>query len=99
MGTPKPEPIDDSTTQAATSCGSAGLVDKGGWTPDIPATVGHYHIIRLIGEGGMGSVYLAEQENPHRAVALKVIKAGYVNAEFLRRFEQESWALDRKSVV
>ena len=43
----------------------------------------------------MGSVYLAEQENPHRVVALKVIKPGFVNAEILRRFEQEAQALGR----
>jgi serine/threonine protein kinase len=60
-----------------------------------PATIGHYCILRLLGEGGMGSVYLAEQENPHRIVALKVIKPGFVNAELLRRFEQEANALGR----
>jgi tetratricopeptide (TPR) repeat protein len=49
----------------------------------------------LLGEGGMGSVYLAEQENPHRVVALKVIKPGFVTAEVLRRFEQEAHALGR----
>lgn len=60
-----------------------------------PVTIGHYRILRLLGEGGMGSVYLAEQENPHRIVALKVIKPGFVNAELLRRFEQEAQALGR----
>jgi serine/threonine protein kinase/Tfp pilus assembly protein PilF len=43
----------------------------------------------------MGYVYLAEQENPHRVVALKVIRQGFVNAQFLRRFEQEAHALGR----
>src|SRR5689334_15630351 len=38
---------------------------------------GRYHVVRLIGEGGMGSVYLAEQREPiHRYVALKVVKLG-----------------------
>src|SRR5277367_5719075 len=60
-----------------------------------PVTIGRYRILRLIGEGGMGSVYQAEQENPHRIVALKVIKPGFVNAELLRRFEQEAQALGR----
>jgi serine/threonine protein kinase len=59
------------------------------------AIIGHYRILRLLGEGGMGSVYLAEQENPHRVVALKVIKPGFVNTEVLRRFEQEGQALGR----
>lgn len=44
---------------------------------------------------GMGSVYQAEQENPHRIVALKVIKPGFVNGELLHRFEQEAHALGR----
>ena len=60
-----------------------------------PVIIGHYRILRLLGEGGMGSVYLAEQENPHRLVALKVIKPGFVNAELLRRFEQEAHVLGR----
>jgi serine/threonine protein kinase len=57
--------------------------------------IGDYHILRLLGEGGMGSVYLAEQDKPHRTVALKVIKPGFVSAELLRRFEREADALGR----
>jgi eukaryotic-like serine/threonine-protein kinase len=60
-----------------------------------PATIGRYRILRLLGEGGMGSVYQAEQQSPHRVVALKVIKPGVVSAELLRRFEQEAEALGR----
>jgi tetratricopeptide (TPR) repeat protein/predicted Ser/Thr protein kinase len=61
----------------------------------LPAAIGHYRIIRLLGEGGMGIVYEAEQEQPRRTVALKVIKSGLAAAELLRRFEQESQALGR----
>jgi tetratricopeptide (TPR) repeat protein len=57
--------------------------------------VGRYRIIRLIGEGGMGAVYEAEQERPHRTIALKVIRPGLSTPELLRRFEQESEALGR----
>ena len=47
------------------------------------------------GEGGMGTVYEARQENPRRTVALKVIRAGYLSPELLRRFSQESQVLGR----
>jgi hypothetical protein len=42
----------------------------------LSATIGRYRIVRLIGEGGMGAVYEAEQDQPRRTVALKVIKPG-----------------------
>jgi len=43
----------------------------------------------------MGVVYEAEQEQPRRAVAVKLIKAGLTTTETLRRFQQESEALGR----
>jgi non-specific serine/threonine protein kinase/serine/threonine-protein kinase len=52
-------------------------------------------VIRLIGQGGMGAVYEAEQEHPRRTVALKIIKPGMASPELLRRFEQETQALGR----
>jgi serine/threonine protein kinase/Flp pilus assembly protein TadD len=60
-----------------------------------PTLIGHYRILRLLGEGGMGAVYEAEQESPRRVVALKVIKSGFASAPALRRFEQEAQALGR----
>jgi tetratricopeptide (TPR) repeat protein len=63
--------------------------------PAVPAMVGRYRIVRLIGEGGMGAVYEAEQDQPRRTVALKVIKPGLAGPELLRRFAQESQALGR----
>src|SRR5258708_27691873 len=45
----------------------------------IPDRIGRYRIIRLIGEGGMGAVYEAEQDNPRRIVALKVIKSNWAS--------------------
>ncbi len=44
-----------------------------------------YRIIRRISSGGMGTAYEAEQENPRRPVALKVINAGLVSQNLLRR--------------
>src|SRR5580692_11346643 len=56
---------------------------------------GSYRLVRLLGRGGMGAVYEAEQDNPRRIVALKVIKAGLASPEIERRFTQESQALGR----
>ena len=64
-------------------------------TTGLPAAIGRYRIVRLIGEGGMGAVYEAEQDQPRRTVALKVIKPGLAGPELLRRFAQESQALGR----
>src|ERR1017187_10136254 len=55
---------------------------------------GRYHILRTLGEGGMGTVYLAEQREPiRRSVALKVIKIGMDTGQVLARFANESEAL------
>ncbi len=61
----------------------------------IPAAIGRYRILRLLGEGGMGAVYEAEQDQPRRLVALKVIRAAWASPDLLRRFGQESQALGR----
>jgi tetratricopeptide (TPR) repeat protein len=63
--------------------------------PSLPPAIGRYRILRLLGEGGMGAVYEAEQEEPRRVVALKVIRLGLATPERLRRFRQESQALAR----
>jgi eukaryotic-like serine/threonine-protein kinase len=55
---------------------------------------GRYHIVRALGEGGMGTVYLAEQREPiRRWVALKVVKLGMDTGEVLARFAKERQAL------
>lgn len=54
-----------------------------------------YRLLRLIGQGGMGAVYEAEQQHPQRIVALKVIKPGLATPRVLRRFEQEAEALGK----
>ncbi len=55
---------------------------------------GPYRYLSKIGEGGMGEVYLAEQETPiRRTVAIKVIRGGMANASCLARFEQERQAI------
>ena len=61
----------------------------------LPAAIGRYRIVRLLGQGGMGTVYEAEQDQPRRSVALKVIKPGFCTPEGLRRFKHEGQALGR----
>ncbi len=57
-------------------------------------TIGPYRLIRILGEGGMGTVYEAEQLEPvHRRVALKLIKAGMHTREVVARFMTERQAL------
>ena len=51
--------------------------------------IGDYEIVSLIGEGGMGEVYLAEDAKLGRKVAIKLLKFGLASAHILRRFQQE----------
>jgi serine/threonine protein kinase len=56
--------------------------------------VGPYQLLEQIGEGGMGTVWMAEQKEPiQRRVAVKVIKAGMDSKQVLARFEAERQAL------
>jgi serine/threonine protein kinase len=62
--------------------------------PDLPPEIDGYRILRVLGEGGMGLVYLAEQATPfRREVALKVLKIGLNTREVVARFEAERQAL------
>ncbi len=56
--------------------------------------IGRYKILQKIGEGGFGTVYMAEQEEPvRRKVALKIIKLGMDTKQVIARFEVEQQAL------
>ena len=56
--------------------------------------LGHYRILRLIGQGGMGAVFLAEDTKLHRKVALKVLPTEMAsNADRLARFQREAQAV------
>ena len=61
--------------------------------PLVGQDIAGYRITRRISIGGMGIVYEAEQEHPKRTVALKIVSAGLVSPELLRRFEHESQIL------
>ena len=60
----------------------------------VGAKIGPYTLVQHLGEGGMGTVWVAEQTEPlKRRVALKVIKPGLDSAQVIRRFEAERQAL------
>lgn len=61
----------------------------------LPTTFGDYRIQETLGEGGMGVVYLAEQQNPRRRVALKVLRSVAVGPDLARRFDLEAQVLAR----
>ncbi|MCC7110043.1 MAG: serine/threonine protein kinase, partial [Deltaproteobacteria bacterium] len=60
----------------------------------LPESIGSYRVLKVLGDGGMGRVYLAEQDAPiRRRVALKVVRTGLDTHEMLARFELERRAL------
>jgi tetratricopeptide (TPR) repeat protein len=63
----------------------------------LPERIGRYKIVGLLGVGGMGAVYEAEQEDPRRRVALKIIRPGLVTPTLLHRFRREALALAQLS--
>ncbi len=75
--------------------------DTAGTTQAMPAapqglgsSIGAYRLVRKLGEGGMGVVYLAEQTQPmRRTVALKIVKPGMDSERLIARFESERQAL------
>jgi tetratricopeptide (TPR) repeat protein len=62
----------------------------------MPESIGEYRIIGLLGQGGMGVVWEAEQQHPRRRVALKVMRQGhYVDDLHARMFHREAEVLGR----
>src|SRR5437763_15505199 len=82
---------------AAVSTANGALQNDAGQaaSPEGPGSrVGPYELIEPIGEGGMGTVWLARQTEPvRRLVAVKLIKAGMDSEQVIARFEAERQAL------
>lgn len=79
---------DDNTTQAMGNSSVSSEMEQPG------TMIGHYKLLRILGEGGFGTVYLAEQLEPvKRNVALKIIKLGMDTKEVIARFAAEKQAL------
>jgi serine/threonine protein kinase len=71
-----------------------GTVDEPSVTEKPGTVIGPYKLLQQIGEGGMGVVYMAEQQEPvRRKVALKIIKPGMDSQQVIARFEAERQAL------
>jgi non-specific serine/threonine protein kinase/serine/threonine-protein kinase len=81
---------DDGLAAAAQRRATAALDE-----PPAPNAIGGYSICEVIGRGGMGVVYRAEQADPRRDVALKVIRPGAMDESMLRRFRHEARVLGR----
>src|SRR3954469_10287757 len=58
---------------------------------DLPLRIGPYRVLRELGRGGMGTVYLAERDEPglRKTVAVKVVSPGMASTFVVRRFRTE----------
>jgi Protein kinase domain len=86
--------------EADTPSGAQMPGPEGELGPEAAPLLGHprYRLIRKLGQGGMGAVYLAEHRHMHRLVAIKVIRPGCLgNPQLVHRFRQEVEALARLS--
>lgn len=93
--TPTPPPTPDESTASIPTQSSPPLLRRDAASLAPGDRLGEYRILRAFGQGGMGSVYEAEQDRPSRRVALKLIRPGYFSSAALRRFELEAEALGR----
>ncbi len=75
---------------------SPALIDRAAVTPEMPEAIGPYRLLEQLGEGGMGRVFLAEQDKPvRRRVALKILRTAVAGREARARFEAERHAMER----
>jgi eukaryotic-like serine/threonine-protein kinase len=91
-----PAPPVEAVMSLESTPGSADISTQHGGAPllDGQREIGPYKLLSILGDGGMGVVYLAEQTEPvRRRVALKVLKLGMDTEQVVARFETERQAL------
>jgi len=86
---------DASTTPFARALDRPAVAMVAGPEPLLDATIGGFRVQRVLGSGGMGTVYAAEQETPRRQVALKVLSIGLRSPGAVARFRFEAELLAR----
>lgn len=86
---------DEFLTQDSGPSPEAFLISSADRKGESLSRVGRYRVLSVAGQGGMGIVYLAEQETPRRQVALKVLHGGRLSAHLRQRFEHETAILAR----
>jgi len=83
------------------SCELGGMLDRGpdllltGKSPKVGGRIDAFALCSVLGSGGMGTVYEAEQDEPRRRVALKVLSLGLASEQAVRRFRWEAETLAR----
>ncbi len=87
----------DNATQPLSGVTGQTPVPSGSLEPDLTGkTLGDFRLLRRLGRGGMGEVYLAEQDSLKRKVALKLLRADLAaDASALQRFKAEALAVAR----
>ncbi len=86
---------DEADDDDALAASLAGDGHRDAPAPGMPEQLGRYTLVRVVGHGGMGTVWEARQDAPKRRVALKVVQVGALRPDVLERFRREAEILGR----
>jgi serine/threonine protein kinase len=91
---PQEPPAENSPTSDARATPADDVTQPAPVRAASGAMIGPYQLLQMVGEGGMGEVWLAEQKHPvRRRVALKLVKAGMDTRQVVARFQSERQAI------